>query len=362
MTTTISKGGFYQGSYLNEDPTQPAILINTTEPVEIAYSLISSKGHGIIAIAGSNVTLTQSFLIANNPNVAGQMQGMGIQTPSPGSLLITSCLFEGWSRAILVQGQPGVTSLASIKILFNKFDGNNGFFSNGNNGWQPFTIVSGTDVKQNYGWSSVITLMGMTSDPNIVIQWNEITRIFSSEDCIDIYECSGTKASPILVKNNFIEGPLPYDPSVNDMGIAAITTDGAAIQPALASQWITIDGNIIVRARAGVNLWNGSNLVSTNNYVAFNGLQPNGTKYNAQMNGKNSGVILWFGVTPNQETNTSVNDTVAMEGAGYTQQSPTQVVSGMTVLPANSENEAQGFFKWEMLLRTNGLRTGPTAD
>src|SRR5688572_20489544 len=72
----INKGGTYSGTWDSQDPSTPAVIINTTEKVIIENSKITSKSHLIATSAlHSDVTVRNVTGIGLNPNVNGRSPG-----------------------------------------------------------------------------------------------------------------------------------------------------------------------------------------------------------------------------------------------------------------------------------------------
>jgi hypothetical protein len=71
---------------------------------------------------------------------------------------------------------------------------------------------------------------------------------------------------------------------------------------------VTIQNNYICRSKGGISLFAGDHLTAQSNYVAFTCLTPSGTRYGVY----SWGITLDNGVTPNQETNLAIGNTVGV--------------------------------------------------
>ena len=83
-TLVITKGGTYSGTWSSDDPSTPAVLVKTTEPVTIENSTITSRGDEIDSgVSHTNITVKNVKGYGLNPNVYGKARdGSWISNPS----------------------------------------------------------------------------------------------------------------------------------------------------------------------------------------------------------------------------------------------------------------------------------------
>src|SRR5437773_12540005 len=75
-TLVITKGGTYSGTWESQDPSVPAVLVKTTEPVTIENSNISGKGDLIASgVDHTKITVRHVAGYSLNPNVYGRAAG-----------------------------------------------------------------------------------------------------------------------------------------------------------------------------------------------------------------------------------------------------------------------------------------------
>ena len=83
----ITTGGTYTGTYTSTNPNQPAITIDTTQPVTILNSTISGEGDLIFTgVSGVNLTVKDCTATGTNPNIAGIGLGEFIEADNTASL------------------------------------------------------------------------------------------------------------------------------------------------------------------------------------------------------------------------------------------------------------------------------------
>jgi hypothetical protein len=362
--TSITSGGKYSGNFVSKSPSAPAISIQTTEPVTIAHSTIISRNSGILCVPGANLTVTECYLIAQNPNVENQTTGTAIYAYAPSALTVTRCHLDGWCQGITVDGSAGsAPTTATIQIELNHILQTNGRPSNGNNGWFGTAYLNAQGIWEDEGGGAhSIVLFHTHQDPNITIQYNEIAQPIATSDVINLYGSSGTETNPILIQGNYVEGPLPNPPETVQIDTAnGIVTDNPTTDSADTTRYVTIQNNYICRSKGGISLFAGDHLTAQSNYVAFTGLTPSGTRYGVY----SWGITLDNGVTPNQETNLAIGNTVGVINPQTGKQ--TAVINELkadnsknnTILSTvTSATEGDAYMQWLEMLQANGLAPG----
>jgi len=222
---SLVAGGTYQGNWKSLDPATAAVTIATTSPVTITNSCILSKGTGIFAswsVTGgcpANLTVTNTYGLALNPNVSGTTKGSFIGAACVANLVLTNNYIEGWAFGVAYNqnngNNDGVTN--TVKIKNNRFVNIDSRYSDGNGGY--LSNLSGHDhsgghdiLLQNAYQPSTTPHAGM---PGVEIAWNEFIKepfLSAGEDVINLYESLGTSTSPILIHDNFIFGAFPGNP------------------------------------------------------------------------------------------------------------------------------------------------------
>jgi Right handed beta helix region len=355
QTITITKGGWYSPQLTNSDAGSYAVSVNTTDYVEIAYAHVASKGGGIYCCPGSNVQIVDCEIDAMNPNVYGAFTGFGIETMNAASTSIYSCRISGFRMGIWIQGTPGLETSAPVQIKYNEITRTNGCSSNAADAWLSPSFVNAQNQIEENPWSHAICLFELHADPNICVGYNLCDNPIESADVIDIYDCSGTPGSPLLIFGNCIEGPLPQNVNTAYFPGFSITTDGNPATPWNADQYVLIDQNYIYRGRGGIALWDGSNLQANNNFLAFDGLTPAGPQYVCQI----YGLFLFSGITPNSNTNSAVNNTIAFSQYPVVQESNSGTVTGTILQAATQDAEGSAYVQWLMFMKANSMTVGP---
>ena len=282
----ITKGGTYSGNWESVDPSVPAVFINTAEPVTIVNSRVRGPGDLIhyylspTGQAGSTaaVTVQQSCFVGTNSNAAGKYKGTPVWVQNSVSVVIENCDFEGGgSNGIWVQGYIGDHTLNNtIEIRKNRIHNMDGRVSDGNGGFLSTHQIS-----------HAIHLSEIHEVPGVEIAWNQIVNEpyqSAIDDSINIYNSSGTAASPMQIHDNYIQGGYEPDPSsantLNYAG-AAITTDGDyQTDPGVATGFLKIhDNQAVSQSRGGLNIALGHDMEIYLNRVVSHGQLIDGTNY-----------------------------------------------------------------------------------
>jgi len=243
----IESGGVYTGNWQSTDATIPAVMIVTDQPVTIVNSRAKGPGDLINASVGPsggiNLTVQQSCFVGTNPNVYGQGKGTPIHVYKAISVLVDHCDFEaGGNYGIWVQEYVGDhTANNTIRILNNRIHNVDGRFSDGKDGYL---------TTQSSQYSHGIILSNVHGVTGIEIAWNQIINEpyqCGVGDSINIFDASGTEASPMQIHDNYIQGGWDSDPANGD-GLAyfgsAFTTDGLfQTDPNLTTSFLKIHDN-----------------------------------------------------------------------------------------------------------------------
>jgi hypothetical protein len=219
----------------------------------------------------------QSCFVGTNPNVAGQAKGTPIHAYQSASVLVENSDFEsGGFNGVWVQQYAGNYSTGNtIRILNNRIHNVDSRLSDGKGGYL---------TSQAGGFSHGIILSDVYGVPGIEIAWNQIiNEPYQSrvEDSINIYQSSGTTASPMQVHDNYIQGGYAADPAnANGLGYtgAALITDGAQTDPARTTSFLKIHDNQAVSVgNSGIAIAMGHDIEMYSNRVVSSGQLTDGT-------------------------------------------------------------------------------------
>ncbi len=280
---TITQGGTYSGNWESQDPTRPAVLIDTTAPVVIQNCFIRGKSDLIKTnVDNANVTIRNCHGYGLDPGVSGQMRGYFLRSTRISSLVAEHNYIEGTSFGFNNWGD--MQSSAVIGIRYNKAHNLDGAPSDGNGG----RVLTGLQFGQDNGNHFVI-LDSMQALPNAEIAWNEITTdpyTASLGDIINIYRSSGTAATPIQIHDNYMFGSYSAVPTAagdccgsNANTSEGITVDGSGSDTATTtSAFIKMFNNQIVNhgGAQGLGINVGHDNEAYGNHIVSTGTLANG--------------------------------------------------------------------------------------
>jgi len=272
---SLNSGATYQGNWKSLDPLTAAVTINTTDPVTITNSCILSRGVGILASwktahgCPANLTVTNTYGLALNPNIVGQTKGNFINAACVANLVLTNNHIEGWCMGVNYNQNNGNNNgtTNTIKIKNNRFVNMDSRYSDGNGGYLASfggkEHELGHDILlQNAYQPNTTPHAGM---PGVEVAWNEFIKepfLSAGEDVINLYESLGTSTSPILIHDNFIFGAFPGNPLSTAYGyytgggIMAGDGGGGTVQP---------DGSVVWNNAGFASIYN-NQVVATLNY------------------------------------------------------------------------------------------------
>lgn len=374
----IGNGGTYTGNWESMDPAVPALHVYATDPVTIINSCFRGPGELIATGTGSNVTIKQSSFRGINPNVAGKAKGSPIHAFQAANLIVENNDFEaGGFFGVWVQQYSGNrTPNNTIKIRNNRIHNVDGRFSDGQGGYR---------TNQN-GACHGIALSDVYGVPGIEIAWNEIInepyQSGGEIDLINIYESSGTLASPMQIHDNYLQGEYAADPAnANALGLtgSAFVTDGSAqTDPDKTTSFLKIHHNQAVSVgSSGIGIAIGHDIEMYNNRIVSSGQLSDGTNitvsYSAGMQYLNYRYPPPAVLPPNFGNN-SIHDNVSglrrMTTGGvwerfdyYNQVPPTTSFNNAAWSPATNAaptltDEANERLLWEEKLITQGITIG----
>jgi hypothetical protein len=280
----IVSGGTYSGTWISEDPTVPAVQIQTSDPVTLVNCTIRSKTDLIQALVpDSKLTITNCKGYGLDPLVAGQARGAFLRSWEIGSLVAEHNYIEGTNDGFQLYNldPDGVVWIPSgeIKIRYNIAINLDGALSDGKGG----RIVTDQRFGQDNGNHFVI-LADLQNITGTEISWNFVQsdpKVSSFGDAINIYSSSGTPASPINIHDNYIRGGYPAVTNAINHYATGIVTDGRASDTAAtATAFVKIYNNqVVAHAFAGISISAGHDNEVYSNRVVSTGQYDDGSWY-----------------------------------------------------------------------------------
>lgn len=267
----ITEGGTYSGSWESWNPEDPAVMIDTTEPVTLDGCNIRGNADLIFAQEGANVTVKNCKGYGYFSNIAGQPKGHFFKSWQAKHVNIHNNYLEG-TAGIKVIGYTGNRSTDQVMIRFNIAKNIDGKVALGSNGQPSYERV--TDAAK---FAQFVQLNGVQNVPNVKISWNQVINEpwqSHTEDVISIYNSSGTSTSPIRIAANYIKGSYAARPENQEFtGGGIMCGDGEAGNPANASAYIDCDWNQVVNAsNYGMAIAQGHDIIMRNNRIVSSGL------------------------------------------------------------------------------------------
>jgi hypothetical protein len=261
--------GNYQGT-----TAAPAINVTVSTPVTIQNCNVTGPGD-LIYGAGVNITVKNCTGISTNPNISGRQKGMFLHVEGAYNVDMENNTLTGPSFGVYINSYKGNHSTSqTIVITHNIMNNIDGRPSNGNGGY----ATSGQ-------WNShAIQLNQVQGVPYIRIGWNQVINVpFQSQcsDLINIFKSSGTSASHMMVRDNYLQGAFPANPGVDAYTGGGIITDGGATDtPATATSFVEVYSNqIVASANYGISIAAGHDIQMYDNRVVSSGYTTSGAFY-----------------------------------------------------------------------------------
>jgi hypothetical protein len=278
---TITAGGTYSGNWQSRNPSIPAVSISTAEPVTIVNSRLKGPGDLIDDFAkGNQLTVRNSCFVGTNPNIYGQGKGSPIHTYLSASVLVQNCDFEsGGYYGVYIQQYGGDYSPDhTIKILNNRIHNADGRLSDGSGGY----------LRNREGYAHAIILNNVHGVAGIEIGWNQIINEPNQSggdiDLINIYESSGTAASPMQIHDNYLQGSYAADPAnangLHFAGTGFVTDGSAQTDPSLTTSFLKVhDNQAVSMGNGGISIAMGHDIEMYSNRVVSHGQLRDGSNY-----------------------------------------------------------------------------------
>src|SRR3989338_8821033 len=284
----IKKGGIYEGTWINEDPTKAAIEIKNTQ------------GYGL------------------NPDVDMQVPGRFLYAESFKRIIIEHNYLENTRGIIIEQEKEPKAKKPIIQIRYNKVKNIDGRLSDGKGGWRKEDIEKyddgekypNIDVGSLYG--QFVQLNGVKKIPKAVISWNEIINYAEEsrvEDVISIHQSSGAGvgSKSIRIHDNYIYGAYPLNPEKDPYSGGGIMGGDN-----LGSGFVLVRNNLVVgTTNYGIAIATGRDITVRNNKIISSGITNNKKRIRA----KNVGLYVWNqDKDPEWANNIAKNNIVGWEG------------------------------------------------
>jgi hypothetical protein len=364
---SITSGGLYVGSWEGDDPSGVTIEDSTTQPVTIDDSIIQGSGTLISdTLAGVNLTVENSYGYGLNPNEAGVEKGSFLYLMSPANVDIEHNSIIGvGGLGTKIYGFVG-TGSETIKIDYNYILNSDGRFSNGDGGYENDGVMT-----HSIQIANVYNLAG------IDIGWNEIINQPGESyvnDVINLFDTSGTAASPVNVHDNYIDGIYSLDPETTWDSGSGITTDG---DPILSEEpaYIDIHNNTVVdTGSAGIGVPDGHDILVYDNYLVCSGYLADGSEFFASgtgiyindLNGGNASIFYNNGAYDNtvgwiQPPYSQQNGSDEARASDYSlpDADPSLVYGNVDLpLPITSATEAAAQTAWLAEMAANDITIG----
>ena len=248
----IKTAGTYTGNYRSFSAAVPAIEVYASGQVIIENCNVVGPGPLIRVWSETN-------LIIRNCNGYGETDAPGkfLESANLKSLTMENNYFENVSKGVLVYQFHGTGGASeSIRIVGNI----------GRN-------MRGTDRP------SFIQFNQVKGISNVEIAYNQSINtpgISSVEDNINLYNSSGTVASPILVHDNYIQGSYPRELNWAFTG-TGMTTDGDGTVSLMSHDIEARDNTFLSTCNSGMNIAGGYNTRYHHNRIVTSSQLPDGS-------------------------------------------------------------------------------------
>jgi hypothetical protein len=317
----ITRGGTYSGAWSSDNPKIPVVLIKTTEPVILSKSVFT--GRGILVQSGVDHTkllITNCKGVGLKPNLAGLCAGRFLDDESFDALRVEHCEMEHTAGIYLrdFAGDRNISAKAArtIEIVDNLAMEIDGRKTDEQGQYLKFNLRKNRKTgATEAGFMEVqfLQLDGIHAVPGIEIAWNHVInhpQLSRVEDNINIYNSSGTPASPIKVHDNCIRGAYNCDPEAHSgsddtfdydnsySGGGIMLGDGSAKQPADRSGYVLACDNVVIgTTNYGIAIASGHNISFARNLIVSSGILKSGKPVAAQ----NVGAYVWNASASNRK-------------------------------------------------------------
>lgn len=301
----IRQAGTYSGNWQSLDPDVAAVTIETDQPVIISNSTIRSRGDLIESeFHGADITIVNTRGYGMNPNVRGNVAGRFLEAEFFSRVTVKNNYLRGTSGILLYDFEGDPAEEESIRIVKNRARNIDGRKSDGDGGYLAFnTRVRMRDGLSEDGFARVqfVQFNQVHDAAGAEIAWNYVVNEPGKsrvEDNISIFDSSGTRAAPIRIHDNFIQGAYTIKPEQTDFtkGNWRYTWDysgggimlGDGTDPAFVRAY---RNQVVSTTNYGIAIYAGHDNYFYDNRVISSGRLSDGGKITAQ----NVGVFIWDG-------------------------------------------------------------------
>jgi hypothetical protein len=291
---TITEGGTYTGNWESTDPDEPAVTIDTAEPVVIEGANLRARTNLVLGTDRVDLTIRNSY---------GTGLGGGAEPPrflatdkGFSSVVIENNDMVGTAGLWLHQDGPDGEVSGEVRVVQNRARNIDGRLDRGD----PVLV-------------QFVQLDGVVS-PDIEIAWNEIINELGDsrvEDVMSFYASGGTPDSPARVHDNFIWGAFPERTHQDFSGGGIMVGDtGSDIG------WVVVEDNQVVgTTNYGISVVCGSNQTIRDNTILSSGQSRNGTPLSAANVGLSMGSEAnWGADCTTYERNSATGNDLGWQG------------------------------------------------
>ena len=356
-TLVITKGGTYAGTYASTASGTACVRVATTEPVVLDGCVLTGPGNLIEASEGADLNVRNCRGRGLPPTADKQAPGRFLDAYRPRRLVVEHNAFVQTSGIVVNRwsgtGAPGQTLTVRYNLVRN-VDGR----------WRNNTGST---------HCSFLILNTVQHVAGIEIAYNEVVNAPGQslvEDNINLYNSSGTAASPLRVHDNFVRGAYPFPAAADQFTGSGLTTDGHAKTVDGATAFVEADHNqFVATGNAAMNIAAGHDIYFHDNRAVTAGYLPNGARFNAGHAGL--GVFNFY----HQPETVFFGHHVAHNTVGYVKWGGTdpapdrQDLSPGACVPCTSTEHLPGpigwvmeegeWHSWQQKLRKAGVTVGP---
>jgi hypothetical protein len=353
----ITKGGTYSGTYHSTSSASAAVRVATTEPVVLEGCTLSGPGNLIEAGEGDDLTVRNCRGQGLPPTTDQQAPGRFLDVYRPSRLVVEHNEFAQTSGIVVNRwGNIGPNG-PTLAVRYNRVRNIDGRWRDG----------------QGSTRSSFLILNTVQHLPRVDIAFNEVVNTPDKslvEDNINLYNSSGTAASPLHVHDNYVQGAYPFPATADKFTGTGLTSDGDAKTADEAASFIEADHNqFVATGNAAMNLAAGHDIYYHHNRAVTSGTLPGGQRFRAGHAGL--GVFNYYNQPPSVFFNHRVvQNTVGFVHWGGRMPAPDRQdlsegacapCAGTVHLPGpiTPATEAREWRSWQQKLRQKRVVVGP---
>ena len=352
----ITTGGTYTGNYQSLASGVPCVLVNTTAAVVLEGCNLSGAGNLIQSGTGANLTVRHCRGTGLAPTVDNRAPGHFLDAYQAQSLIIEHNELAQTGGIVVNRWAAAAAAGQTLAVRYNRAVNIDGRYRNGGGDRASFLLLN-----------TVQHLAGVEVAYNEVLNAPDRSLV---EDNLNLYDASGTAASPIRVHDNFVRGAYPFPATAGPFTGSGMTTDGAARTAGEAAAYVEADhnqfvstGNAAMNIAAGHDVYYHDNRCVSSGYLAdgrrfaagFVGLgvfnyykQPADVFFNNRVENNTVGFVRWGGHDPFPDRQDEAPDACAPCAGTVHLPAP--------VTPATEQNE---WTRWQQKLKLNHLAVGP---